>query len=183
MRDSGFFEKRTDGAKTGGLIKPYNGDLGVQIDSAGAFSFRCFNCILQELRSHSFSSVALQHRHAPDLRAATSQHDPCGSHRLACGERQQMNCVSIVVIQLDLCWHSLFSDEHAHADRESLRQIFFSRHSPDSNGRIHSRSYALAVDVLQGEFLKAGAGYYFFSLAAAIHVFGITKTWKLRVRV
>ena len=42
------------------------------------------------------------------------------------------------------------------------------------------RATTLVVKALQGEPLKAATDLL-SSLAAAFHVFGITKTWKLRV--
>ena len=125
VRDSGFFENRTGGAKAGDLTKTNDGYLGVQINPARVSSRPQFNGPLQRFSPDTLCTVAFQRRHAPDCRSAAPEDAPCCSHRLTRNDSQETDCLPIVAIQLNLRRYALFSHENAHADGEYLSYVAY----------------------------------------------------------
>jgi len=99
VRDSGFFENRTGGAKAGDLTKTNDGYLGVQINPARVSSRPQFNGPLQRFSPDTLCTVAFQRRHAPDCRSAAPEDAHCCFHRLTRNDSQETDRLPIVAIQ------------------------------------------------------------------------------------
>ena len=150
MRNPGFVENETNGAKAHGLIKTDDRHLGVQINLPRAQGPGRRHGSLQQRCSHTSPSPALQHRHAPDLRIAMAYDQPRRSDRFFYDSRQKVNRSFVISIQLHFRRHALFLHENTHANGKSLVQVCFGRNFFDSNRVFHSRAYALDVLAMQG---------------------------------
>lgn len=120
MGNSGFVKSAPRRVKAHRFIETDRGNLCVEIDLRSAAFARPGNRAREQLRADAFTSLRLQHRHASDFRAAGTQDEPRGPHGPIRGERQKMNRLGVVAVELNFHGHPLLPDEDPGADGEGL---------------------------------------------------------------
>src|SRR5688500_14887086 len=91
--------------------------------------------------------MALENRHAADLRVATA-HDQPGRSNGSCSNRgEKMNGSSIVGIQLDFCGHTLLSNKHLNANSKGLLQFLLRGSFLDRDSCFHCAIHGMKRDM------------------------------------